>query len=126
LTEPFSNLGFLIVPTILPPKLPSLGNLKSRFNGVIENKLTNIKELSVKGDGIDLQITGTAPLPWEIFKGGGILDLGYRVEITGNDLVKYKAFLYPYLAKHRDGSLGGKIVGTIKNPRFEKGSVKRF
>ena len=107
-------------------KLPSLGNLKSRFNGIIENKLTNIKELSVKGEGIDLQITGTAPLLWEISKGGGILDLGYRIEITDNDLVKYKAFLSPYLAKYRDGSLGGKIVGTIKNPRFEKGSVKRF
>jgi len=106
-------------------KLPSLSDLKSRFNGDIEDNLTNVKELSVKGNGIDIQITGTTPLLWEISK-GGILDLGYRVEITNTDLVKYKTFLSPYLAKHRDGSLGGKILGTVKNPRFEKGSVKRF
>ncbi len=106
-------------------KLPSLSNLKSRFNGSIEDNLTNIKELSVKGNGIDIQITGTAPILWEISK-GGILDLGYRVEITDNDLAKYKMFLSPYLARHRDGSLGGKILGTIKNTRFEKDSVKRF
>lgn len=106
-------------------KLPSLTNLTSKFNGNIENDLTNISELSVKGDGIDLQITGTAPLIWEMSE-GGILDLGYRVEITDNDLAKYKTFLTPYLAKHRDGSLGGKILGTVMNPRFEKGSVKTF
>ena len=106
-------------------KLPSLTNLISKFNGNIEGELTNIDELSVKGDGIDLQITGTTPLIWEMSK-GGILDLGYRVEITDNDLVKYKTFLSPYLAKHKDGSLGGKILGTVMNPRFEKGSLKRF
>ncbi|GJM15146.1 MAG: hypothetical protein DHS20C13_04730 [Thermodesulfobacteriota bacterium] len=106
-------------------KLPSLTNLISKFNGNIEGDLTNIDELSVKGDGIDLQITGTTPLIWEMSK-GGILDLGYRVEITDNDLVKYKTFLSPYLAKHKDGSLGGKILGTVMNPRFEKSSVKRF
>jgi type II secretion system protein N len=106
-------------------KLPSLSDLKSRFNGDIEDNLTNIKELSVKGNGIDIQITGTAPLLWEISK-GGILDLGYRVEITDSELAKYKTFLSPYLAKHTDGSLGGKILGTVKNPIFEKGSIKRF
>lgn len=106
-------------------KLPSLTNLISKFNGNIEGELTNIEELSVKGDGIDLQITGTTPLIWEM-SNGGILDLGYRVEITDNDLVKYKTFLSPYLAKHKDGSLGGKILGTVMNPRFEKGSLKRF
>jgi len=106
-------------------KLPNLSNLKSRFNGDIGDNLTNIKELSMKGNGIDIQITGTTPLLWEISK-GGILDLGYRVEITNTDLAKYKTFLSPYLAKHRDGSLGGKILGTVKNPRFEKDSIKRF
>ena len=106
-------------------KLPSLSNLKSIFNGDIEGNLTNIKELSMKGNGLDIQITGTTPLLWEISK-GGILDLGYRVEITDNNLAKYKTFLSPYLAQHRDGSLGGKILGTVKNPRFEKDSIKRF
>ncbi|MEM7009313.1 MAG: type II secretion system protein GspN [Thermodesulfobacteriota bacterium] len=104
-------------------KLPSLSNLTSNFNGNIANELTNIDELSITGDGIDIQIAGTAPLLWETSQ-GGILDLGYRVEITDNDLAKYKTFLSPYLAKHRDGSLGGKIMGTVTNPRFEKDSVK--
>jgi len=106
-------------------KLPSLSNLTSTFNGNIEDDLTNINELTVKGDGIDLQITGTAPVLWELAE-GGILDLGYRVEITDANLVKYKSFLEPYLAKHRDGSLGGKILGTVMNPRFEKVAYKKF
>ena len=106
-------------------KLPSLTNLTSKFNGKIVDDLTNIDELSVRGDGIDLQITGSTPLLWEMSE-GGILDLGYRVEITDNDLAKYKTFLTPYLAQHRDGSLGGKILGTVMNPRFEKGSLKTF
>ncbi len=104
-------------------KLPTLANLTSKFNGNIANELTNIDELSIVGDGIDIQITGSAPLVWEMSK-GGILDLGYRVEITNSDLVKYKTFLTPYLAQHRDGSMGGKIMGTVMNPRFEKDSVK--
>ena len=104
-------------------KLPSLTNLTSKINGNIANELTNIDELSIVGDGVDIQITGSAPLVWEMSH-GGILDLGYRVEITNKDLVKYKTFLSPYLAHHRDGSLGGKILGTVNNPRFEKDSVK--
>ncbi len=104
-------------------KLPSLANLTSKFNGNIANELTNIDELSIVGDGIDIQIAGSAPLVWDMSH-GGILDLGYRVEITNKDLVKYKTFLSPYLAQHRDGSLGGKILGTVNNPRFEKDSVK--
>ena len=72
-------------------KLPSLTNLTSKFNGKIVDDLTNIEELSVTGDGIDLQITGSTPLLWEMSE-GGILDLGYRVEITDNDLSKYKTF----------------------------------
>jgi hypothetical protein len=41
-------------------------------------------------------------------------------------MAKYKGLLAPYLATQRDGSLGGKILGTIKNPRFEKGTITRF
>ena len=104
-------------------KLPSLSNLTSKINGNIANELTNIDELSIVGDGVDIQITGSAPLVWEMSQ-GGILDLDYRVAITNKDLVKYKTFLSPYLAQHRDGSLGGKILGTVNNPRFEKDSVK--
>ena len=43
-----------------------------------------------------------------------------------HEYAKYKGILSPYLAQQRDGSLGGKIIGTVSNPKFEKGSVKRF
>ncbi len=106
-------------------KLPALKGLRSVFSGNIEGRETNVQELNLKGDGIDLQITGKAPLIWELSK-GGVIDLGYRLEITGGEYAKYKGMLSPYLAQQRDGSLGGKIIGTVNNPKFEKGSVKRF
>ena len=106
-------------------KLPALKGLQSVFNGNIEGRETNVQKLNLKGDGIDLQITGTAPLFWELSK-GGVIDLGYRLEITGGEYAKFKGMLTPYLAQQRDGSLGGKIIGTVSNPKFEKGSVKRF
>jgi len=105
--------------------LPSFTDLKSVVKGSIEAKRTNIQEFSVTGKDIDLEITGTTPLLWEIPR-GGLIDLGYRLEIKGQQMAKYKNLLTPYLATQRDGSLGGKILGTIKNPRFEKGSISRF
>ncbi|HVY54666.1 MAG TPA: type II secretion system protein GspN [Thermodesulfobacteriota bacterium] len=105
--------------------LPSFTDLKSVLKGNIEAKKTNIQALSVTGRDIDLEITGTTPLLWEIPK-GGLIDLGYRLEIKGEQMAKYKTLLSPYLATQRDGSLGGKILGTVKNPRFEKGTISRF
>ena len=106
-------------------KLPALKELESVFSGNIQGRKTNVEALNIKGDGIDLQISGTAPLIWELSK-GGVIDLGYRLELTGGEYAKYKGMLAPYLAQQRDGSLGGKIMGTLSNPKFEKGSVKRF
>lgn len=106
-------------------KLPPLKNLDTVFSGNIEDRKTNVEVLNLKGDGIDLQISGTAPLIWEM-SNGGVIDLGYRLEITGGDYAKFKGLLSPYLAQQRDGSLGGKIMGTLSNPKFEKGTVKRF
>jgi type II secretion system protein N len=105
--------------------LPGFKGLNSVFKGTIEGDTTKIEELSVNGKDIDLMITGTAPLLWEIPK-GGLLDLGYRLEMRGPQMAKYKSILTPYLAAQGDGSLGGKILGTVNNPRFEKGAVKRF
>jgi type II secretion system protein N len=105
--------------------LPSFTGLKSVVKGNIEGKRTNILALNVTGKDINLEITGTTPLFWEIPK-GGLIDLGYRLEMKGAQMAKYKALLTPYLATQRDGSLGGKILGTIKNPRFEKGTITRF
>lgn len=105
--------------------LPSFTDLKSVFKGNIDGKRTNIEEFNVTGKDIDLEITGNAPLLWEIPK-GGVIDLGYRLQIKGDQMAKYKGLLAPYLVTQRDGSLGGKILGTVKNPRFEKGSITRF
>lgn len=106
-------------------KLPALNGLETVFSGNIEGEKTNVEELYLKGDGIDLKVTGTAPLIWELTK-GGVIDLGYRLEITGGEYAKFKGMLTPYLAQQTDGSLGGKIIGTLNNPKFEKGSTKRF
>lgn len=105
--------------------LPGFTDLKSVFKGNIDGKRTNIEEFNVTGKDIDLEITGNAPLLWEIPK-GGVIDLGYRLQIKGDQMAKYKGLLAPYLVTQRDGSLGGKILGTVKNPRFEKGSITRF
>ena len=108
--------------TVKGIKLPSINGVETVFNGNIEGRKTNVRELNLKGDGIDLRVTGTAPLIWELTKGGGVIDLGYRLEITGGEYANFKGMLTPYLAQQRDGSLGGKIMGTVSNPKFEKGS----
>ncbi len=105
--------------------LPSFTDLKSVVKGNIDGSKTNILAFNVTGKDIDLEITGTTPLVWEISK-GGVIDIGYRLQIKGDQMAKYKGLLTPYLATQRDGSLGGKILGTMKNPRFEKDSTTRF
>ncbi len=105
--------------------LPSFTDLKSVVKGNIDGKRTNILAFNVTGKDVDLEITGSTPLFWEIPK-GGLIDLGYRLQMKGAQMAKYKGLLAPYLATQRDGSLGGKILGTIKNPRFEKSSITRF
>lgn len=105
--------------------LPSLTDLKSVFRGNVDGGITKIEEFTVFGPEIDLDITGTAPLLWEI-KRGGVIDIGYSLQMKGGQMAKYKGLLAPYLVTQRDGSLGGKILGTVSNPRFEKGSVKKF
>lgn len=105
--------------------LPSFTDLNSVVKGNIDGKRTNILALNVTGKDIDLEITGSTPLFWDMPK-GGLIDLGYRLEMKGAQMAKYKGLLAPYLATQRDGSLGGKILGTVKNPRFEKGTITRF
>ncbi|MFI5322621.1 MAG: type II secretion system protein GspN [Thermodesulfobacteriota bacterium] len=104
---------------------PSFTGLKSVLKGNIDGKRTNIEEWNVTGNGIDLEISGNAPLLWELPK-GGVIDLGYRLQMKGTQMAKYKGLLAPYLLTQNDGSLGGKILGTVNNPRFEKGSTSTF
>ena len=108
--------------------LPALSGLTAQVTGTIEENATNIEQFNVRGEGLDFPASGKAPLLWELSRGGGLLDLEYRFEVNGGQLAKFMPFLSgsPYLAKQRDGSLGGKVLGTVKNPQFEKSSVKRF
>ncbi|MCC6711876.1 MAG: type II secretion system protein GspN [Candidatus Dadabacteria bacterium] len=105
--------------------LPNLTDLTSMFKGTIEGDMTRIDQFRIAGADIDLDITGTTPLPWEI-QNGGVIDIGYSLQMKGGPMAKYKGLLSPYLATQRDGSLGGKILGTVANPRFEQGSITRF
>lgn len=105
--------------------LPNLTELTSTFKGTVDGDITKIDQFKIAGADIDLDITGTAPLLWDI-PNGGVIDLGYSLQMKGGQMAKYKGLLAPYLATRRDGSLGGKILGTVANPRFEKGSITRF
>ena len=105
--------------------LPNLTDLTSMFKGTVEGDMTRIDQFKIAGADIDLDITGTTPLLWEI-QNGGVIDLGYSLQMKGGQMAKYKGLLSPYLATQRDGSLGGKILGTVANPRFEKSSITRF
>ncbi len=105
--------------------LPALSGLTTNLNGHIGGESTVIDQLKLSGNGINMEVTGTTPLLWKL-PGTGRIDLGFRVQITGPEYSKYKQILTSYLERQRDGSLGGKIIGTIDQPRFQKGSVTRF
>jgi type II secretion system protein N len=99
--------------------LPSFSNLESNFKGYIENKITRVEEIKFKGDGINLMASGTMPILWNI-KRGDKIDLGLRLELKGTKLAGIKTFLASHLAPQGDGSLGGKIAGTVGNLRVVK------
>lgn len=99
--------------------VPPLINLESSFKGQIENGITRIEELKFKGKDFDLNLFGTMPLLWKITKGAKI-DLMVNLNILSKEakLGIVRSFLTP----QGDGSLGGKILGTIGNPRVVRQS----
>jgi len=101
---------------------PPFTDLESSFKGYIEDGITRVDELRFEGDEIKLALAGVMPLPWEIRKGGKI-DLGFKLRLTGSKLGVLKTFLAPHLVPQGDGSLGGKIAGTIYNPKVIKEPV---
>lgn len=101
--------------------LPDFGRLESSFKGHIENGMTKVEELRLKGSGIDLTIFGTMPLLWKISKQGAIdLDLRFRTSKGGRGM---SSFLSAFLSPESDGSFRGKIVGTFGNPRLVKETI---
>ncbi|MGQ0793698.1 MAG: type II secretion system protein GspN [Deltaproteobacteria bacterium] len=101
--------------------LPDFTNLKSNFSGAIENNLTKIEKLEFLGEDLDLLLSGAAPVPWQIRK-GAVLDLGLRLWVKGKKLAIIKTFLASHLSSQGDGSLEGKIAGTVGAPKVLKHS----
>lgn len=101
--------------------LPDFGRLESNFKGHIENGVMKVEELKFKGSGIDLRLFGTMPLLWEISR-QGVIDLDLRLRTGGGNKGKL-GFLSAFLSPQSDGSLGGKLVGTIGNPRLVKDTI---
>lgn len=98
--------------------LPDFGRLESNFKGRIENGVTRVEEMRFKGSGIDITLFGTMPPLWEISKQGAI-DLDIRLRTDGGGRGRL-GFLSSFLSPQSDGSLKGKIAGTLGSPRLEK------
>ena len=101
--------------------LPDLGRLECNFRSHIENGATRVDELKFKGSGINLTLFGTMPLLWEISKHGAI-DLELKLQAVGVGAGRL-GFLSAFLAPQSDGSLGGKLVGTLGSLRLVKETI---
>ncbi len=99
--------------------LPDFGKMQSSFKSHIEKGLTKVDELKFKGSKIDLTLSGTMPLLWQITKHGTI-DLSINLRADRNVGQTITGLLSAFLATQRDGTLGGKIVGTISRPSIVK------
>ena len=99
--------------------LPDFGKMQSSFKSHIEKGLTKVDELEFKGSKIDLTLSGTTPLLWQITKHGTI-DLSVNLRADRNVGQAITGLLTAFLATQRDGTLGGKIVGTISRPSIVK------
>ena len=99
--------------------LPDLGKMQSSFKSHIEKGVTKVDELKFKGSKIDLTLSGTMPLLWQITKHGTI-DLSVSLKADRDVGRTITGLLSAFLATQRDGTLGGKIVGTISRPSIVK------
>jgi type II secretion system protein N len=102
--------------------LPDFGRLQCNLKSHIENGVTKVEELNFKGSDIDLTLVGTIPLLWEISKQGAI-DLDVRLRTVGVGKGRL-SFLSAFLSPQSDGSLGGKLVGTVGSPRLVKEAIR--
>ncbi len=99
--------------------LPDLGKMKSSFRGRIENGVTKVDEIKLNGNKIDVTLSGTMPLLWQISKKGTI-DLNVKLRAGSGAGKAITGVLGAFLATQRDGTLGGKIVGPISRPNLVK------
>jgi len=101
--------------------LPEFNNMESSLKGKIEDETTKIEDLKLEGEGLDLAVAGTMPLLWKM-KRGGVVDLGLKLQLTGPKFAVFRGLLTSYLVTEANGTLGGKISGTVLNPRLVKDS----
>lgn len=95
--------------------LPNFRNMNANFVGRINNDITSVDGFNIKGEDFELKIAGTMPVFWKI-KRGGKIDLQLSLLSKTSKLSFVKSFLKP----QSDGSVGGKISGTIGNIKFVK------
>ena len=92
-------------------------NLKAELRGTISSLSTNIENLSFINEDFKLRFHGKVPTPWKVRKGSKInLTMDLRLFSPKAKLAMLKAFLSP----QRNGSLKGRILGTVSKPKLVK------
>ncbi len=101
-------------------KLPELSGETLVLKGTLESNSTNIEELRIWGDDIDLRISGRMSLPWKI-RSSDRLNFNLRLKTTDPALSSIKSFI----STLPDGSVAARITGTWRNPRMVPGTGTR-
>jgi len=107
--------------------LPDFNDFKTIISGKILNTDMLFDEFSFNGVHTQLLLKGKIPVPWLINK-ESIIDLPFKFQTTDPKLKVVKNLLdkKKILAMLGDGSLGGKIEGTLGNPRIGKHNTGMF
>jgi type II secretion system protein N len=102
--------------------IPPFKNLESIFTGKIQGGVTKVDELSFKCNDFDLNMHGSIPPLWKITRGAKI-DLMVNLNIL-SDEAKI-GIVRSFLSPKGDGTLAGKILGTVGNPRVVRDTRSR-
>lgn len=94
-------------------QLPSIKKLSASLDGNFLDKTADIKSFTIKGEKLNLRVTGTLPVPWMASRRDR-LDLRLRLKTENPKFAILKSFL----AREPDGSGSGRIIGTWGRPKF--------
>lgn len=102
--------------------IPPFKNLESTFAGTVQDGVTEVDELSFKNKDFDLNMRGSIPPLWNITRGAKI-DMMVNLNILSNaaKIEIVKSLLSPM----DDGTLGGKLLGTVGSPRLVRDSARQ-
>ena len=104
--------------------LPSYQGLKAKLEGKLSKRKTDIETFEIKNDDFELKIVGDMPLPWQLKKGRGKLNLSYKLLLFSDDAKL--SFLKAFAKAQSDGSYIGMISGPVSNPKFKGTSKIKF